>query len=102
MDNTLFDRNALTTIVIFVVVAVTVIIIVRCIIISLANTRLSLYKHEEEMHNLNRVKEERKQLLDFCYDMAKKKESESEKTSPLDQIHHECWLIIKQMNEIRL
>lgn len=87
---------------IFMVVVVVVITIAQIIF------KICSQQHEEKMHNLNRIKEERKQLLDFCYDMAKKKESDTKEDTKekdlisLNQIRHECWLIIKTMNGIRI
>lgn len=67
----------LCVIVILVVIAEGFYFTVRIILESIERSRENSLKHEEKMHDLNRTKEERKQLLDFCYDMAKKKESET-------------------------
>lgn len=138
---------------IFVVIAATIAYSVRTISSTIENSRAKSLNHEKDMHNLNKIKEERKELLKFCYDMAKKKESETREAekepqkdiqklvhdkvyktlgsalnvsdnnppkgdegkntevssnSPkiqditLDQIRQECWLIIKQLNGIKI
>lgn len=139
-------KNVVLTIVILIVIATSFYFIVRTILLSIKESRKLSLQHEEKMQELNIIKEERKWLLDFCYDMAKKKESETkdffeettitettksstngkssekeettirevnttikenkeekhkEETISLDQIRHECWLIIKQMNAIK-
>lgn len=54
-------------------------LIVAVIVIAITQliAKICSHIHEKDMLKLNREKEERKQLLDFCYEMAKKKESET-------------------------
>lgn len=54
-----------------------VLIVVAVIVIAITQliAKICSQFHEKDMLKLNSEKEERKQLLDFCYEMAKKKES---------------------------
>lgn len=58
---------------------VCVLIVVAVIVIAITQliAKICSQFHEKDMLKLNSEKEERKQLLDFCYEMAKKKESET-------------------------
>lgn len=130
---------------ILIVIAAGIYYTLRMILSAIKESRELSLQHEEKMLELNKTMEERKKLLDFCYDMAKKKESDTkdfikkttttvktnasdaktsteteekstivtntvmdgenavgntEKTITLDQIRHECWLIIKKMNNV--
>lgn len=90
---------------ILLVIAVSIYYGVKVVVSSITEIRKASFKHEEEMQKLNRIKEERKDLLKFCYNLAQKKESETKEASqeaglPLDKVRQECWQIIKQMNEV--
>lgn len=74
-NSSVTTEDIVLTIVVLVVIAAGFYYIVKAVLVSVENSREKSFRHEEEMHNLNRIKEERKQLLDFCYDMAMKKES---------------------------
>lgn len=57
-------------------------VLVVCIIVcqickSIETSRQNKLNHEVDMLKLNSIKEERKQLLEFCYKMALKKESDT-------------------------
>lgn len=70
-------EDIVLTIVVLIVIAAGFYYLVKAVLVFVEKSREKSFRHEEDMHNLNRIKEERKQLLDFCYDMAKKKESET-------------------------
>ena len=60
---------------ILIVIAAGIYYTLRMILSAIKKSREMSLQHEERMLELNRTKEERKNLLDFCYEMAKKKES---------------------------
>lgn len=104
-DNMIYNFCILAA---FVVVAVCVYNIWKITMSRIEEMRQASITHEEDMLELNRIKEERKRLLDFCYDMAQKKESETKESTndkhvlTLDKIRQECWQIIKQMNGVNI
>lgn len=93
---------------ILIVIAASLYFIVRAILSSFKESRDLSYKHEKEMQELNIIKEERKRLMEFCYDMSQKKESEVDESATdsseltLIKVRKECWQIIKQMNEVNI
>lgn len=64
-----------------IVAALAVCVIVWQICKFLGTARKTKLDHERDMLIVHRIKEERKQLLDFCYKMAEKKESDTRETA---------------------
>lgn len=96
------------TIAVLIVIAASLYLIVRAILSSFKESRELSYKHEKEMLELNINKEERKRLMEFCYNLSQKKESEVDEPATdnseltLINVRKECWQIIKQMNDKHL